>query len=253
MGNKDSLHRVQIFMGLLYSIGAIAMWIMILPKADSVFHKFVAYFGVSFIALLALISFLTPFKESPVFKQFYILIQWIYGILVIGVVGINALIGPIFIAFLLVGIQVVFWQGMTGVFHLAEPSKIVVAYIIALTSMILLSYKGVYLIHFVYVRLLKVDGELHQISHRLMLKFFSTFHFRRRAYEFTTILYILSTVESLSGKPILSLDIWNSYSRASLAILLTFISIDRYVNAFMPSVIQKERDELNILLEQYKK
>jgi len=81
-----------------------------------------------------------------------------------------------------------------------------------------------------------------------MLKAFSAFHFRRRVYELTTVLYIISSIETLIGKPLLQNELWFGYSKASLAILLTFIAVDRYVSSFLPDVIKKEREQLNKLI-----
>lgn len=148
---------------------------------------------------------------------------------------------------LIVGTQIILWKTISFLFNLGGPPNVVIVFIISLFTMILFSYKGVTIINVLNKYLLE-DGQSYEFINRMMLKNFYTVHFRRRIYELATILYILSSIEILSGRPLINNDIWNSYSDASLAILLTYLSIDTYINSFMPNVIKKEREQLDKLI-----
>ena len=221
-------------------LGGLSIWLWnTFSKSNILFDKI--YFGSLFLIILflAINVFLELVKDYLIFKQIYFLFERINNIIFTLVVCLK-IFDPLFVFILMFIIQCSLLR--LGLFIFGYSIKPEIIYFAFVITIILFAYKGVYLTY-LYQKFFKSDKEIYTIIGKLTVKMVYKINFRRRIYEIMILMYILFSIEKLSANFNIENIYWTNYSKISLEILLTFVVIDGYVNAFMPEVIDKERKQ----------
>lgn len=105
-----------------------------------------------------------------------------------------------------------------------------IIYISSLVTMIIMSYKGEVIITLVDKTLNYGVMNRNKYSIKIALFFYKRFNIRRRLYELSIVLYILTVMESFSNITFINFSLWTNYKMVSLETLLTFVAIDTYIS-----------------------
>lgn len=104
-----------------------------------------------------------------------------------------------------------------------------ILYISSLATMIIMSYRGKKIISLVDKAFNYGVTNRNRYSIKIALFFYKRLNIRRRLYELSIFLYILTVMEDFSDIIFLDFSLWINYKMVSLETLLTFVAIDTYI------------------------
>ncbi len=139
--------------------------------------------------------------------------------------------------FMLILVQFMFWAVVSSLLPTHVPNMRAVAYVVFVTTLVLLAYWGPRLL-LAWARLLgrgrrKEEPDPMPAIERLVEKM----EFRRRSYEIGLAIFILATFERVSGMVLIHDDTWASLKSISLEAFLTFVVVDQYIAQYIPSLV----------------
>jgi hypothetical protein len=198
------------------------------------------------------ISILTrPFKKNRIVKVFDFFASWILGIFY--------LIGTIWLSFALIYLSVIIvWAilkiALDFIIILLQHYEVLnnynvkydtaVIYISSLIAAIIMSYFGQYIIVLIdkifgYSATNKTDT-----PRKISLLIFKHINLRKRVYELSIIMYVLSVIETLTNTLILNNIFWITYKPVALEVMLTFVAFDTYIMNFYRKGNKEKNEKL---------
>jgi hypothetical protein len=231
--DKKRNKKIEIYLGLILLIISFGSW-WYFYSLDSYYYLFFPIF----FSLITLSVLLNPFSENTIVN--YIL--KIIG----GVLGVSYLIATILISFLLISLSamlvlnifaIIFKGIVLGLVYLdivvdQNLFELPILYCSTLFTLVILSYFGdktiVALDKILSIGATNKNEESRNIA-KYILKLINV---RRRIYELSIILYVLSVIEDMSTISLISINIWEAYKEIALEVLITYVAIDGYVSNF---------------------
>ena len=205
---------------------------------EQIIFLFLAFFG----SCISLLFLLTPFEKYKAIQVVFLLVQKIINFLIL-VLGIyQAIVIPIGVFLIIMLIPLISWIIIFHILNITVRVSEAIYYFSFLFSIVLFSYKGKRILDYFLVLIKKLGTGSQPGVVYLSTKFFNRLCFRRRIYELMIFVNIFSTMEKLIGTSIIKLNLWISYSKVSLEVLISFVAIDSYVNLFMPALIDSENE-----------
>lgn len=195
--------------------------------------------------------FTRPFKKYRIVKVFDFFASWVLGIFYI--------IGTIFLSFALIYVSVILVWGLLKIaldfiVTLLQHYEILinynieydtgVIYISSLIAAIIMSYFGNNIIVLIDKLLGYAATNKTDTPRKISLLIFKHINLRKRVYELSIIMYVLSVIETLSNTSILNNIFWTTYKPVALEVMLTFVAFDTYIMNFYRSGNKEKNDKL---------
>jgi len=188
---------------------------------------------VLFIFCIGMVFFIGPFEDTKLGK---ILLMFFGGVLsfIIRTIDFSQIvIIPLFSFMSILSIQIVIWK-LINLFYTFNNQHLISAYFIALITLLIFAYRSSALITFFFK--LFSSFEL-RLSDKWKINWintaFNVTFFRKRAYELSILLTIVSSIEKFSEAPLVNNLLWINYSKVSFEVLVAFVAIDAYLQTFI--------------------
>lgn len=229
---KDN--KLDVISGIILVLIAMIIWTVFYYN-NSIFYLVLATFATAF----SFSVLLGPFSKFFVIRVLLKFLGWIIGIYYLLVIFLLScllifLSGMIIFASVTIISKCFFWLLETIDIYVSEDltSKPILYLSILLTG-ISLSYYGEKVISLLDKILSIGSTNKNGISKNIAILILKYVDLRRRFYEFSILLYILTVCEDLSQMTFITADIWVDYKSVALEVLLTFVAIDGYVSNFL--------------------
>ncbi len=226
--------KIHVSFGLILIIVSLGTW-WYYHYSGSIHILFLSIFT----SLITVSIILIPFKENNIINR---ILNIIGGVL--GIVYLFTIIATSFVLVCLSSILV--WVVFTvilksivwGLVYIElvdnmDLFELPILYCAILSALVSLSYFGDKIIVVVHKALgagATNKNEIPRNIAKLILKYINV---RRRLYELSIILYILSAVENMSTVSLIPFSIWDTYKKIALEVLIAFVAIDQYVSSFL--------------------
>lgn len=188
---------------------------------------------VLFIFCIGMVFFISPFENTKLGK---ILLMFFGGILslIIRMIDFSQIvIIPLFSFMSILSIQIVIWK-LINLFYIFNNQHLISTYFIALITLLIFAYRSSALITLIFKLF---SGFELRLSDKWKINWintaFNVTFFRKRTYELSILLTIVSSIEKFSEAPLVNNLLWINYSKVSFEVLVAFVAIDAYLQTFM--------------------
>ncbi|RYL93422.1 hypothetical protein EWI07_07370 [Sporolactobacillus sp. THM7-4] len=221
-------------------LGTSFLIIAIILFAISIHGKIVFLLPLSLIIGISSISIYTrPLKNYRIIKVYDIFASWVLGIIYF--------IVTIGLSFALISLSVILVWGLLNVAlkgiiillqhydvlrsdHIKYESSVI--YISSLVAAVSMSYFGNKIIYLIDKILGYSAVNKTETARKISIVILTRLNLRKRVYELSIILYILSVIDTLSNTTIINNVLWNTYKPIALEVMLTFVAVDTYLMTF---------------------
>lgn len=229
---------VWMYLILIFMFGGASFWAWSTFNSVSSIWNRVLFFVMSLLfSCFFLLILLTPVEKFIISKAIINIIGWVLGGIMLIFAGYLIIFIPLIVFIVLMMTQILLYKAVCYAFNINFAINSALMYVTYLVSTTIFAYKGSSLVKFLNRYYLNKKGDISEAIRTLTQRFLQAFFFRRRAYELMIIMYILSNIEKFIKKPLFNFELWTSLSSVSLEVLLTFIAIDSYIQAFMPRML----------------
>lgn len=229
-------------MGLLL-LGASGFFCHLGKDADVGFEKIFVVSIAAFMSILSLLVLLNPIRNHVLIKPIIWISEKVILLFYLCSTVFHLLFIPSFAFVVLCSLPIFAWKLIAFLWGLDGNIGTVQIYVSLVFAIVVFSYRGLYVLYYFQKCILLNETKYEEFIKGLTLKSMRVVDFRRRAYEIATILYIISVIERLHGSAFFSNLVWTNSMKVALEVLLTFIAIDRYIQAFLPDFAKKRIPE----------
>jgi len=199
--------------------------------------KNIGSWGLIFIVLIIFCTgmafIVIPFKNTRIGNTILISLGWILSLITKTIDFSQIVLIPLFSFISILALQLGIWK-LINLFYTFNNQSLVSIYFLALITLLIFAYKGSQLITLFFklfssFRLTSSDKS----KIKLVNKALEVAFFRRRAYEFSIVVMIISSIGEFTNTSLINNLLWINYSEVSLEVLVAFVAIDTYLQTFV--------------------
>lgn len=210
---------------------------------EILYNKNTGSWGLIFITMVTFFTgigcIIIPFRNTKIGNILLIFFGRIVSLIIRMFNCLEIVIIPVFSIISIWVVQIGIWE-LINLFYTFNDGKLLAIYFTTLIILLIIAYRGSQLISFFFklfssFKLTSSDkSKINLINKVLEVTFL-----RRRVYEFSIIIMILSSIEKFSNTSIINNLLWVNYSEVSLEVLVTFVAIDTYLQTFKKDINSK--------------